>query len=461
MTEGLKNTGRYDVHVIDAQCEKLSHAEIGEKVKELNPDIVGITAMTFTLVDCKLVIQEIRKRCNPYIVVGGPHTAIYPGETFNPNGLGADFVVVGEGEMTMDELCQDIATGKATRSASTSLRTYRQKNFIKELDDLPFAARELTHVQDYYSVLSEETPSSTMFSSRGCPFSCSFCDRPALGKGFRPQSAKRVVDEMEHCEKSLGIKDMFFYDDTFSVSMKRVMEVCTEYNRRGLTMKWDIRTRVNVVNEDLLKAMHKANCTRIHFGVESAVPRIIRELQKGITAEQVEKAFDLCHKIGIKTLAYFMMGNPTETHDDVRETLAMARRIKPDYMQMTILSPFPATAIYLRACQEGLIQGDPWRDYAGRIHDDFRPPLYDSIYSRKELESDLRWFYRNFYLQPRFVLDRIMEVRNPGQFKRYANAGLSLLKMSLIPESKMLDYWRTRRAKDSSYEVKQETAVPV
>jgi len=266
---------------------------------------------------------------------------------------------------------------------------------------------------------------------------------------------------MEHCEKKLGIKDIFFYDDTFSVSMKRVMDICDEYKRRGLTIKWDIRTRVNVVNEDLLKNMRSANCTRIHFGVESAVPRIVKELQKGITADQVEKAFDMCHRIGIKTLAYFMMGNPSETLDDVKETLAMARRIKPDYMQMTILSPFPATTIYMRALKEGVVVGDPWREYAERIHDDFRPPLWDAIYSRRELESHLRWFYRNFYLQPRFVMDRVREVRNFGQFKRYASAGIGLLKMTLIPESKMLDYWRTRKAIDSSYEVKQETAVPV
>src|SRR3990167_2114789 len=175
MAQYLLNTGRYDVHVIDAQCEKLSHAEIGERVKQLAPDVVGITAMTFTLVDVKMVIQEIRKRCNPYIVVGGPHTAIYPNETFNPKGLGADFVVVGEGEITMDELCQDIASGKVSRTDGIARRTYRQKNFIQDLDELPFAARELTQIDKYYSVLSEETPSSTAFTSRGCPFSCSFC----------------------------------------------------------------------------------------------------------------------------------------------------------------------------------------------------------------------------------------------------------------------------------------------
>lgn len=273
-------------------------------------------------------------------------------------------------------------------------------------------------------------------------------------------SATRVADEMEWCQKN-GIKEIFFYDDTFSVSMKRVLEICAEIKRRNIKIKWDVRTRVNVVNEDLLKNMKEAGCERIHFGVETGSPRVVKELQKGTTNIQVEKAFDLCKKYGIKTLAYFMMGNPTETMEDVKETLALSRRVKPDFMQMTILSPFPATQIYLRALQEGVIEGDPWRDYARQINDDFRPPLWDQIYSRTELEANLRWFYGQFYLQPSFVFDRVREVRNFGQFKRYASAGVSLLKMTMIPESKIQDSWRTRNETNTANSARPETAVAV
>lgn len=256
-------------------------------------------------------------------------------------------------------------------------------------------------------------------------------------------NAQRVVDELEDCQKK-GIKEMFYYDDTFSVSMKRVDEICDEILRRNIKMKWDIRTRVNVVNEKLLEKMAKSGCDRIHFGVESGNPRVVKVMNKGVSIKQVEDAFALCKKYKIKTLAYFMLGNPTETFDDVKDTLELSKRIKPDYMQMTILSPFPATKYYDDALKEGVIKQDVWKNYANEINDDFRPPLWDAIYSREELEEQLRWFYGKFYLTPGFVWERVKEVRNLGQFKRYASAGLSLLKMTFIPEKKLRDSWGLR-----------------
>jgi len=450
----INKAGQHKCYIIDAQAEDLNHAQVAEKVVQLNPDMVGLTAMTFTLVDVKLTVQEIKKRLPKVtIVIGGPHTAIFPEECFNPKGLQADYVVVGEGEITLNELATDLEMGKPKN------RIYRQTNFIQNLDELPFADYDAVDINDYYSVLAEDTPSVTLFTSRGCPFSCAYCDRPALGKGFRPQGAKRVVDEMEAVEKR-GAKEIFFYDDTFSVSMKRVNEICDEYIKRGLKIKWDIRTRVNVVNEELLKKMKLSGCERIHFGVESGNPRIVRTMNKGTSIKQVEQAFDICHRIGIKTLAYFMLGNPGETFEDVKDTLALSKRIKPDFMQMTILSPFPATKYYLDWLK---LPGkrDVWKDYAMEINDGFRPPLWDEIYTRAELEQQLRWFYGKFYLTPGFVFERIKELRNWGQFKRYASAGISLLKMTMLPEAKLKDSWGLRTRTGIASSEQPEAAVAI
>jgi len=422
----LKHTD-HDVKVLDAQVENWNHEELAQKVTDLNPEVVGITTMTFTIIDCKIFITKLKERCPAIVVVGGPHVAIYPEESLL---LGADYSVVGEGELTFKKLLEDIALGKAKN------RVYRQNEFIKDLDEIPFPARELTPINKYYSVLAEQTPTTTAFSSRGCPYQCIFCDRPALGKDFRAQSAKRVVDEMQWCEKK-GIKEIFFYDDTFTIGRKRVQEICSEYERRNLTIRWDIRARVNTVDKEIIRSLKRCNVTRIHFGVESASTRILKEIRKGITPEQVYRAFEDCQQNGIKTLAYFMMGNPTETLEDIKESLKMAKTIKADFMQMTILSLFPGTQIYDMARKEGLVQGDPWRDYVKDPKIDFRPPMWEAIYSKEEHEEHLRWFYKHFYLRPKFLFDRLLEIRNPGQFKRYFSAGFSLVRMALQKESKV------------------------
>jgi len=188
--------------------------------------------------------------------------------------------------------------------------------------------------------------------------------------------------------------------------------------------------------------------------------RIVRTMNKGTSIKQVEDAFDICHRIGIKTLAYFMLGNPGETFDDVKDTLALSKRIKPDFMQMTILSPFPATKYYLDWLK---LPGkkDVWKEYAIHINDDFRPPLWDEIYSREELEEQLRWFYAKFYLTPGFVWERIKELRNWGQFKRYASAGISLLKMTFVKESKLKDSWGLRTKTRIASSSKPESAVEI
>ena len=411
----LISRGYDDVHVIDAQASKLSHSEVAEKVAELKPDVVGLTVMTFTLIDCSLVIEEIRKRVNTRIVIGGPHCSIF--HDLCIGSARADSIIIGEGELAFEALLRDYP----------EVKPQYKLGYTEDLDALPYPARLLVDINLYHSILSESKPITTAFSSRGCPYGCTFCDRPALGKRFRYCSAKRVVDEMEWCEGQ-GIKEIFFYDDTFTVSRKRVEEICERYKKAHLRIKWDIRARVNTVDEQILHSLHECNVSRIHFGIESASPRVIREINKGITPLQVERAFDSCKRFGIKTLAYFMIGNPTETMEDLKEDLRMIKRIKPDYLHMTILTMFPATKIYDEAQNLGLVKGDPWADYAKNPTPDFVPPSWDAIYSRKEHNAHLKWLFKKFYLRPSYLAKSIADIRSWCQFRRYAKAGLSILR---------------------------------
>lgn len=407
---------KHKVRIVDCQTDCNSVGDIAEAIVLFKPDVIGMTVMTFTLIDCLEAMKTIREFSDAVVVLGGPHPTIYPAETLVT--FGCDFVIQGEGEIAFEKLLENLTSKN---------RVWREDSFIEDLDTLHYPARELTPYKLYYSVLAEETPTTTMFSSRGCPFQCTYCDRPALGKRFRSMSADRTVDEMEHCQ-CLGIKEIFFYDDTFTVNKRRVMDICWLIVDRGLKITWDVRARVDTVDEEMIIAMKEAGCVRIHFGVESAQPHILKALNKGITREQVTNAFKWCKKHGIKTLAYFMIGNPGETSEDIDETLRFAKELNPDYMQCTILTPFPATKLYRNALARGFY-GDVWREYAINPTPEFQAPIWPENFTREQLQKKLKSFYRGFYLRPMFLLKAILEIRNLAQLKRYFKAGLSLLKM--------------------------------
>jgi radical SAM superfamily enzyme YgiQ (UPF0313 family) len=297
-----------------------------------------------------------------------------------------------------------------------------------DLDKLPFPARSLTPFKKYYSIIARKNPTTTMFTSRGCPYQCLFCDRPHLGKIFRARSAQNVVDELAEIS-GMGIEEVFIYDDTFTIDRQRVVDICNLLLQKNIKLNWDIRARVNTVDEDLLLLMKKAGCTRIHYGVEAGTEKILKVLRKGISIEMVRKAFELTKKASIETAGYFMIGSPTETMDDIKETIKLARELFPDYVHFSVLTPFPATDLYLKGIAEGIIKKDYWREFSANPQADFDPPAWEENFSRKELFKILVGAYRSYYLAPRYILRRIKEIKNWDNLKNNLKAGIKLLKI--------------------------------
>jgi len=267
-----------------------------------------------------------------------------------------------------------------------------------------------------------------MFTSRGCPFRCAFCDRPHLGKQFRARSPKNVVDEMVACVK-MGIHEFLIYDDTFTVDRKRVLGVCEEIRQRKLDIGWDIRARVDTVDAALLKKLRLAGCERIHYGVEAGTEKILKVLNKGITLPQVQNAFDLTKHAGIETLAYFMIGAPTETREDIIQTIKFAERLDPDYVHITILTPFPGTQIYFDGLAQGIFAEDFWQKFAAHPTTDFVPRYWEQELSTDELITILNQAYKRFYLRPRYIWKRITRVRPLAELARKAHAGVKVLRL--------------------------------
>lgn len=422
------------VEILDTIVERISYDQIGKEIERKKPDVVGIQVMTFTLIDAILTAKMVKKiDAEIKVVLGGPHVYIYPNETISREEI--DYLVLGEGEIPFTGLIENLENVEKLKETpglvfkeggkivNTGLR-----GPVEDLDLIPFPARHLTPYKKYYSLLAKRSPVTTMMSSRGCPYQCSFCGRPHLGKKFRARSAKNVVDEIEECTH-MGIKEFFFYDDTFAVNRQRALDICSEILERNLDIGWDIRTRVDSVDKELLLNLKSAGCERIHYGVESGNSEMLKVIRKGITVEQAEEAFRLTKEVGMQTLAYFMFGLPGETKPQIIDTIKFAKMLSPDYVHFSVLTPFPATPIYEKGLKDGTIKEDYWSEFAKNPKKEFIPKVLEENLTNEELMGLLKYAYKDFYINFGYITKQILQTRSVEEFKRKAKAGLRLFSL--------------------------------
>ena len=422
----------HKIEILDMIVEERSYDGLEKEIKKRDPDIVGVTTTTFTLIDSIItakIVKNVDK--NIKIIFGGPHAHIYPEETINIPEV--DFLVLGEGEITFTELLQKIDNYEELKKVKGIVFNHGDKivntgyrGFIEDLDSLPFPARHLTPYKKYYSLIAKLNPITTIFTSRGCPYRCLFCHKPHMGKQIRVRSPENVVEEIEECV-NMGIHEILIYDDTFNIDRKRVLDVCSLIKERDIDIYFDIRARIDRIDKEMLVALKKAGCERIHYGVESANQRVLDILRKDITVEQAEKVIKMTKDVGIETLAYFMIGNPTETRDEILNTIKFAKKLKPDYCHFSVTTPFPATPLYTLGLEKGIFN-DYWKEFAANPTKDFVPKLWEENLSRDELVVLLEHAYKSFYTRPSYVFKKILKVRSFDEFKRKAKAGMSVFK---------------------------------
>lgn len=329
------------------------------------PDAVGVTCMTTMANNALKVAERVKRNLNCPVILGGPHPTIMPESIlYNEN---VDYVVEGEGEITIRELIQNLEEHKNVKTVSGIwykkngiIKRTTPRQFIENLDQIPFPARDLLS-KEYFRY-----GYAYIITSRGCPFNCSFC-QPTLRRLFGPKvrfrSPSNVVDEMEYLKKSMKIRHVKFEDDTFTINRRRLIELCTEMKKRNVNITWDCNGRVGTVSEDLLLRMKEAGCVKMAFGVESGSQEILDTLNKGITVQEIKNDFRLCKDVGIRTHAYLMVGSPGETEKTIMETASLINEIEPDEMFISITTPLPMTKLYEDMIGRGMITAKKWEDF--------------------------------------------------------------------------------------------------
>lgn len=395
----LKKHG-ISVEIVD--CTFLSLDTALEKVKQSNPRIVGIQVMFSMKEKAVQMAQLLRKDCE-LLVAGGPLP------TSNPEDFLQffDVVCIGEGEETMLELVQAVQNRDELRKVKGI--TYREngktvltpaRDFMKNLDDIPFPARETFDnraYQRYYSTNFGYTTTSVM-TSRGCPFECDFCSRPVFGNMFRSRSAQNIAQEVEAVHK-LGYERVWFADDCFTLGRKRLLSICDELVRRHVAIGWECLSRVDTIDREVAERMKKAGCVRVFFGIESGNDSILKIMNKQITTRQAREAVHTCKKAGIQVGAFFILGYPGETDRTILDTVDFASSLPLDYLSFTFPYPIPGTPLFERV-RSSMIS-EEWTE-PDNIHLVKHKLLYRSQFSESKLKFALFKGMVQFYIRKYF-----------------------------------------------------------
>lgn len=401
----------FPVEILDAHAERLGWDNLADRLRSYGPrEIIGITATT-SLIGNAMALARMARAEFPQalIVLGGVHPTVLPEEVLAEPCV--DLVVRGEGELTMLEIVSGVVIptikGISFRDGERFVHT-PDRPLVSNLDDLAPPAYHLLPMDKYYPAAGayRRLPAISMLATRGCPGRCTFCYR-LFGNRIRARSGRKLAEEAKMLQDRFGIREICFYDDTFTAVRKEVEAFLDGLRDLKVDLTWSCFSRVDAVNEGLLQRMKEAGCHQIMYGVESASPEILRNIGKHITPEKVEKAIQLTKRVGIDVRAAFMIGNPGETVQSLEDTMDFAIRLTPDLVIFNIATPFPGTEMFKWADEHGLLLTKDWEDY-----DLSKPVMRLPTLERKDLEKFYSSAYRRFYLRAGYVLQRLGKLRS-------------------------------------------------
>ncbi len=458
----LKNRG-YSVKVIDVPIkdqvrnaaffknistvlEKV-HEKMISDFKRVNAKIIGISCYTPEFYET-LKIAKAVKNINPevIVVVGGVHPTLYAEDFFNED-TGVDICVLGEGEETLADICDNLISGKkgdlknikgiAFKENTTGKVVFTEpRALLKNLDEISMPDYSLVDMAYYttanpYAIRGCFLRSMYLLSTRGCPSQCTFCVakklRPFNGTG-RSRSAESLIDELKALKSKYGIDAFYFIDDLFTINKDNVKRFCSIIRKEKLGLLWGCSSKVSTLNEDMIREMASAGCVQIDFGVECGSDEALGRVKKGISVDMIKTTFKLCKKYKIRTFANILVNLPGETEKDLADIITLLEDIKPEIVSFNIFTPYPGTEIYdnsgfvfnkndyadLSKPTAELLKNDPKRFKFSKHSLD----LQDWV-RRQWRFYNKTWINLKFYFNPKYILLVFRSKHRMNYFKQF------------------------------------------
>lgn len=402
----LRNEG-YKLSFLDNNIFHFKDNLLKKEIKKIAPDVVLLSSMTPSwprLVTLSKLIKDISSKI--IVGVGGPHLSAYPRESLSIKTF--DFGVYGEGESTILDVLKKIQTNGTLsdvrgciykKNGKIVVNSHREA--IDDLDSIPFPAIDLAPYRKYFA-LAVKHPFFTMVTSRGCPYKCRFCFQEYLGR-YRVRSPENVAEEMEILVNKYKIQEIILFDETFLVEEERALKICELIHRKRLRFKWDVRTRVDLLNEEVLRSLKSAGCYRLHLGVESGKQEILDKMDKGFNISEIIEKVYLAKKHGFELRGYFMLAYPGETYGSIYKTIEFAKSLPLDWASFTITIGLPGAGIYKEALENGYFHVDHWKEYTKGNILPSKPYFIPEGLRKKNLFGLKKKAYLEFYLRPGII----------------------------------------------------------
>lgn len=414
LAAALQNAG-YQVSLLD--CTFLERRDALKRAAQIGADIAGIYIMVTMREDALRFARHLRHHCK-VLVAGGPLPSSDPAPYLDD----FDVIVRGEGEHTMLDIV-DAYDGRRGFESISGIAYRRNHHAAKtdvvfttprvpeaDLDSIAFPARELIPNDQYIQSCRKRfgIATTSIITTRGCPFSCEFCSNAVFGISYRQRSPGNVIDEVEQV-LALGYDRVHFADDVFTLRKDRLLSITGEIRSRGLRFEWECLSRVDSLDLETARLMREAGCERVFFGIESASESMLKIMKKNITIKDAHTAVLIVHHAGIKVGAFFILGYPGDTDATILETLKFASSLPLDYLSFTVPYPIPGTALFerlrQRITQEWSPRGGLFSEHSLTFQSDFS----ESKLKFAILKGKIQFRMRKELGKPGFLVTRPFE----------------------------------------------------